>query len=80
MGDITRERREFGLHSKPRSLLSLCILRSTRCCKYIIYKALYILLSYHLLTELSPSEEAANCAATPEAPSNFKESKGSLPY
>jgi hypothetical protein len=33
----------------------------------------------YLLTELSPSWEAANCAATQELPSIFKESEGSSP-
>jgi hypothetical protein len=32
-----------------------------------------------LLTELSPSCEAANCAAIQKIPSNFKEPKGSSP-
>jgi hypothetical protein len=32
---------------------------------------------YNLLTELSPSWEAANCAAIQEIPSNFKKSEGS---
>jgi hypothetical protein len=30
----------------------------------------------NLLTELSPSTEAANCAAIQESPSNFKEPEG----
>jgi energy-converting hydrogenase Eha subunit C len=38
----------------------------------------FILLTY-LLTELSPSWEAANCAAIQEIPSNFKEPEGSSP-
>jgi hypothetical protein len=33
----------------------------------------------YLLTELSPSWEAANCAAIQEIPSNFKEPEGSSP-
>jgi hypothetical protein len=33
----------------------------------------------YLLTELSPSREAANCAAIQEIPSNFKEPEGSSP-
>jgi hypothetical protein len=33
----------------------------------------------YLLTELSPSWEAANCAAIQETPCNFKESEGSSP-
>jgi hypothetical protein len=33
----------------------------------------------YLRTELSPSWEAANCAATQETPSNFKEPEGSSP-
>jgi hypothetical protein len=37
-----------------------------------------MLLTY-LRTELSPSWEAANCAAIQEIPSNFKEPKGSPP-
>jgi hypothetical protein len=36
----------------------------------------YYLLTY-LHTELSPSWEAANCAATQKIPSNFKEPEGS---
>jgi hypothetical protein len=32
----------------------------------------------YLLTELSPSWEAANCAAIQEIPSNFKEPESSL--
>jgi hypothetical protein len=36
------------------------------------------LLTY-LCTELSPSWETANCAATQETPSNFKEPEGSSP-
>jgi hypothetical protein len=35
--------------------------------------------STYLLTELSPSCEAASCAATQELPSNFKEPEGSSP-
>jgi hypothetical protein len=37
-----------------------------------------LILTY-LRTEMSPSWEAANCAAIQEIPSNFKEPKGSLP-
>jgi hypothetical protein len=33
----------------------------------------------YLLTELSPSWEAANCAAIQEIPINFKEAEGSSP-
>jgi hypothetical protein len=33
----------------------------------------------YLLTALSPSWEAANCAAIQEIPSNFKEPEGSSP-
>jgi hypothetical protein len=32
-----------------------------------------------ILTELSPSWDAANCAAIQEIPSNFKEPEGSSP-
>jgi hypothetical protein len=32
-----------------------------------------------LLTEVSPSREAANCTAIQEIPSNFKEPEGSSP-
>jgi hypothetical protein len=37
------------------------------------------ILTYNLLTELSPSWEAANCGAILEIPSNFKEPEGSSP-
>jgi hypothetical protein len=46
---------------------------------YRVLTMIYYLLTY-LCTELSPSWEAANCAAIQEIPSNFKEPERSSPY
>jgi hypothetical protein len=46
--------------------------------KFLLSASIRQLLTY-LLTELSPSWEAANCAAIQEIPSNFKESEYSSP-
>jgi hypothetical protein len=47
----------------------------------VLLSAIYysLVITFYLLTELSPSWEAANFAAIQEIPSKFEESEGSLP-
>jgi hypothetical protein len=54
--------------TKPDIACKMCVKVQTKCLEHT-----------YLLTELSPSWEADNCAAIQEIPSNFKEPEGSPP-
>jgi hypothetical protein len=70
------------LSTKHRSLYSfismrICLFAKASPSNGCVYLLTYLLT--YLLMELSPSWEAANCAAIQELPSNFKEPEGSSP-
>jgi hypothetical protein len=53
---------------------------TSRFWKSVKIRWLSFVLTTYLLTELSPTSEAVNCAVIQEIPSNFKEPEGSSPF